>query len=282
MDVAYLIRKGGRSRGLRNETIKTYITSVNKFFRVYRLDPRHIAKKDIVQYLQQLRKWGRADSTINVHLNALKFFYEKVLGKKLTVNIPQSRIPKKLPAFLTQDEIKRLFSAIGNHKHLLMIKFLYATGMRVTEFVQLKVQHFEFNDNYGWVRDGKGGKDRLFVLAKKLKGEILAWISSNKLASHDWLFPGQGRHMSTSTVQHIIKKATQQARLTKRVSPHTLRHSFATHLIENGYAVTEVQPLLGHNSVNTTMIYLHMASPNLLKVQSPYDALAEKSVQDTS
>jgi integrase/recombinase XerD len=141
----------------------------------------------------------------------------------------------------------------------------------------LKVQHFEFNDNYGWIRDGKGGKDRLFVLAKKLKGEILAWISFNRLASHDWLFPGQGRHMSTSTIQLIIKKATQQARLNKRVSPHTLRHSFATHLIENGYAVTEVQPLLGHNSVNTTMIYLHMASPNLLKVQSPYDALTEKS-----
>lgn len=276
MYVPELIRKEGIRRGLRNETIKTYITCLNKFFRVYRLDPRAITKHDVESYIEQLRIWNKSDNTINVNLSALKFFYENVLGKKLTVNIPHKRIRKTLPTFLTKEETTRLFEAITNPKHQLMIKLLYATGMRVSELVKLKVRDFEFNENYGWVRDGKGGKDRLFIVAAKLKNELLEWVSVNKIGNDNWLFPGQVNHISTSTIQLIIKKATKQAKIHKNIHPHTLRHSFATHLIENGYAITEVQPLLGHNSVNTTLIYLHMASPNLLKVKSPFDSLSDQ------
>ena len=113
------------------------------------------------------------------------------------------------------------------------------------------------------------------VSSKKLKQELLHGIAKNKLNADDWLFLGYGRsHYSTSSIRTIIKKASKLAGIKKNVHPHTLRHSFATHLIENGYAVTEVQPLLGHNNIDTTMIYLHMASPNLLKVESPYDSLS--------
>jgi integrase/recombinase XerD len=274
MYVPELIRKEGIRRGLRTETIKTYITCINKFFRIYKFDPRAINKMDVQNYLDQLRKWGKADSTINVNLNALKFFYEKVLRKKLTISLVQSRIRKRIPTFLTQEETRKLLSVISNSKHQLMINLLYATGMRVSELIKLKVKDFEFNDNYGWVRDGKGGKDRLFIVALKLKEEILDLIKIKNLKDNEWLFSGNSNfHYSSTSIRQIIKKATEKACIKKNVHPHTLRHSFATHLIENGYAVTEVQPLLGHNSLETTMIYLHMASPQLLKVKSPYDTL---------
>ncbi len=274
MDISNLVRTEGARRGLRYETIRTYVNCLNKFFKVYRLDPFEVKKSDIFRYLDQMQKWNRSDNTINVHISALKFFYENVLNKKLTINIPTMRVRRKLPTFLTKEEIERLFLAISNHKHQLMVKFLYATGMRVGELVCIRVKDFEFNDNYGWVRDGKGGRDRLFVVALKLKDELLRWIDKNGLKHDDWLFPGQSGHISTSTVQWVIKKAVKQAGIHKNVHPHTLRHSFATHLIENGYAVTEIQPLLGHGNISTTMIYLHMASPDLLKVKSPYDLLA--------
>ena len=278
MNIPELMVKEGLRKGIRNKTIKTYVTCVNKFFRIYRKDPKQISKNDIENYLHRLIKWGRSGSTINVHLNALKFFYEKVLKKKLTINIKHTRVRKRLPEVLTKEEVSKLFSVIENEKHRLMIKLLYATGMRVSELVSLKVKNFEFNKNHGWIRDGKGGRDRLFIIAIKLKLELINWISQNKLTDDDWLFSGQGNsHISVQTIQAIVKNSTRKTGISKNVHPHTLRHSFATHLIENGYAVTEVQPLLGHNSINTTMIYLHTASPQLLKVKSPFDTLNENS-----
>jgi integrase/recombinase XerD len=160
MRVTELIQNEGLRRGLRPKTIKTYGYVLTKFFRVCHKNPLEISKSDIVGYLGNLRKWGKADNTINVHLNALKFFYEKVLNKKLTLRVQHKRVRKKLPTFLTKEETSQLFSAIKNKKHQVMIKFLYATGMRLSELVHLKVKDFEFNENYGWVRNGKGGKDR--------------------------------------------------------------------------------------------------------------------------
>ncbi len=273
MNVGELIRNEGLRRGLRFETIRTYIYVLNKFFRIYRKNPFEVTNSDIVKYIDQMHKWRKSDNTINVHLSALKFFYENVLNKKLTINIKHKKVRKSLPEFLTKEETTQLFGVITDPRHQLMIRLLYATGMRVSELVRLKVKDFEFNENYGWVRNGKGGKDRLFVIALKLKDELLDWVRRNCLIDDNWLFPGQSGHISTSTIQLIIRKAAKQAKIKKNVHPHTLRHSFATHLIQNGYAVTEVQPLLGHGNPNTTMIYLHMASPNLLKVESPYDSL---------
>ena len=191
-------------------TIKTYNYCLRKFFRTHRKDPKLITKKDVQAYLDQLIEWNKSRSTINTNLNAIKFFYEQVLKKRLTVKVRHSKVVKKLPTFLTQEEIKNLFTKIQNDKHLLMIKLLYATGMRVSELVSLKVRDFQFNNNYGWVREGKGGKDRLFIIAEKLKLELQRWISNNDLSLDDWLFHGQsGRHISTSTIRAIIKKAAK-------------------------------------------------------------------------
>lgn len=268
------LRKEGIRRNLSPRTIKTYYNCVQKFLRFNKKGLKFITKKDVENYLLRLIEKGSPGNTVNVYLNAIKFYFDKVLKRQLTVNIAYSKTPKTLPVFLTKEEVRRLFSAIGNEKHQLMIKLLYATGMRVSELASLRVKDFEFDQNYGWIRQGKGRKDRLFVIAHKLKDELLSWIETNKLIYEDWLFLGQGgRHISAQTLYLIVKKATKKAGIKKKVHPHTLRHSFATHLIQNGYAVTEVQPLMGHSKMETTMIYLHMASPNLLRVESPFDSL---------
>ena len=265
------MRKEGLRRNLSPVTIKTYMIIVQKFLRIYKKDIHSINKKDIEKHLE--RVYHQSGSTQNVHLSALKFLYEKVLHKKLTINIPMAKERKRLPGFLTKEEVSALFSQIINPKHKLMITLLYATGMRVSELVHLKVKHFHFEANYGWIRNGKGGKDRIFIIAEKLQFELQNWILSKKLNDEDWLFSGLNGYLTTSAVREILKSARKKTKIKKHVHPHMLRHSFATHLIENGYAVTDVQPLLGHKNLETTLIYTHLAAPKLTNIKSPFDTL---------
>lgn len=274
MDVSNLIRKEALRQGLRPKTMHIYCQCVHKFLYKCNKEPFSINQKDIRDYVDTFLERNAPGNTINVYLNAIKFFYEDVLHRKLTLDIKYSKIPQKLPVFLTQDEVIKLFEAITYPKHKLMITFLYSTGMRIGELLNLKVKDLELKLNYGWVRDGKGGKDRLFIIAEKLKIDLSNWIQENNLQTDNFLFEGEkGGAYSDSSVREILKFARRKAGIKKKVHPHMLRHSFATHLIQNGYAVTEVQPLLGHSSLNTTMIYVHMAAPNLLKVKSPFDNL---------
>ena len=125
----------------------------------------------------------------------------------------------------------------------------------------------------GWVRKGKGNKDRPFIIADRLRKRIQDYIKKEKLNHNDFLFNGRKGRMHPRTIQEIIKQTAKKAKLRKNIHPHTLRHSFATHLIEDGYNVSDVQPLLGHSSMQTTMIYVHLAAPKLLSVKSPFDNL---------
>ena len=183
-------------------------------------------------------------------------------------------MPKTLPTVLTKEEIIRLFDNIKNSKHKLSAELMYSSGLRVNELVNLKVMDFEFEKNYGWVRNGKGNKDRLFIVAKRLNERLQEFIKENKLSYESYLFKGNKRdHISKETINMIIKTAAKKAGIKKRVHCHTLRHSFATHLIEDGYGVSDVQSLLGHKSPETTMVYVHMASPKMLNIKSPLDNL---------
>ncbi|MCK4590070.1 MAG: tyrosine-type recombinase/integrase [Nanoarchaeota archaeon] len=271
MEVQKLIYKNGLLRGLSKQTIKIYVHVVNKFLKSVKKEPYQVTQNDIKNFLFKKLESGSPGNTINVYLNGFKFFFEIVLRRKLTVNIRYAKIPRHLPEFLTQEECIKFFSQIINAKHKLMITLLYSAGLRVSELLNLKVKDFQLEQNHGWVRGGKGGKDRVFILAEKLKGGLIGWINKNSLTSDDFLFSNKGRKMSSQTVRMIIKKTTKKARISKNVHPHTLRHSFATHLLENGYAVTDVQPLLGHSKIETTLIYTHLAQPKLLNIKSPYD-----------
>lgn len=278
MFIPELIRKEGLRQGLRPRTIQTYQHSVEKFFRIFRKEPHTITKKDIQDHLDRLLGRNAPGSTINVHLNALKFFYEQVLHRRLTINIKFSKTRKSLPDCLTKEETIKLFNAIPNQKHKFMIKFLYSCGLRINEFCHLQVQDLHLNENYGWVRNGKGGKDRPFVIAQSIKEELQQWIKSHELTADSWLFPGyQGKPYSDSSIREILWAAKKKANIPKRVYPHLLRHSFATHFIINGYSVLELQPLLGHSRLDTTMMYVHTAAQHLLNVKSPLDSLLKTS-----
>lgn len=275
MDVIELVKKEALRRRYSPKTISVYCYCLQKFLRAYRnVDPRTIKKHDVQQYLDTFVERDAPGNTINVHLNAIKFLYEEVLRKRLTVNIRYAKTPRTLPEVLTKEEVQQLFSAISNEKHLLMVLLLYSAGLRVNELVHLKVRDLQIDKNYGWVRNGKGRKDRLFIIAKKIKNDLQHWIESNGLLADDWLFKGRGTtHITTRSIQAIVQDMVKKAKIHKNVHPHTLRHSFATHLIENDYAVTDIQPLLGHSSPETTMTYVHLATNKMIKVESPYDSL---------
>lgn len=274
MYIPELIIKEGKRRGLSSKTIKTYRLCIKRFFDIYKKDPKEICKQDIKEFLDKLIEKGACGNTINVYLNALKFLYEEILGKKLTVKIKFSKVPKRIPEMLNKDETLSLFDAIENSKHKLMICLMYSAGLRVNELVNLKIQDIKIDEGYGFVRNGKGGKDRIFVIAEKLKTELKYFIDNEKLGAESYLFKGQkGRHISTQTIRAIIKTATKKAEITKNIHPHTMRHSFSTHIIENGYDVMTLQSLLGHKSPETTMIYVHSNVKKRINVKSPYDAI---------
>ncbi len=273
-----LIWKAGLRRGLRPATIKTYVYTVGKFLRCYHLEPHRVTKAAIENHLLRLIKEGRAGSTVNVHLQALCFFFREVLGKRLFIGLPPIRLRKRLPECLSQEEMSRFLAAITNLKHRLILIFTYGSGFRVSEVIGLKVKDLDLKAGYGWIRDGKGGKDRMFIIPEKLKAELREWIAAHGLQPDDWLFPGyKQQHYSDSSVREIVEKAARAAGLSmhhsKPITPHTLRHSFATHLLENGYSLMEVNKLLGHSRLETTMVYAHLADVKLTRVQSPYDAL---------
>jgi len=271
-----LIRKEGLRQGLRHRTIQTYQFCTNQFFRHCKKDPIQVNKNDIRNYLDHLLEKNAPGNTLNVHLNALKFFYEQILHRKLTVHIKFSKTPQKLPDFLTQEEISALINAIYNPKHALIIRLLYSSGMRISELLNLKVKDLELSQNHGWVRNGKSGKDRPFIIAQSLKEELQVWVKDKNV--DEWLFTGRNNSpYNDSSIREILKKAAKEAKITKKVHPHMLRHSFATHLLENGYAVTDVQPLLGHSRLETTLVYTHLVRPKLLQVQSPLDKLRGKN-----
>jgi len=272
MEILRKVRLECRRRNLSPRTEETYCFCIKKFLLQINKEEFQVTKRDVTNYLNYITEKNKSGSTINVYFNAIKFMLEDVMGKKLIWKKKFSKTPKKLPIFLTKDEVINLINNIPNEKHKLAIELLYGAGLRVSELLNLKIKDFQLESNYGWVRNGKGKKDRLFIIPFKLKNKIKEQIK-NKSEEVYLISRKDNKQLSRMTIQAIIKKAKMKAKINKKIHPHTLRHSFATHLIQNGYDVNSVQSLLGHNSSQTTMIYIHMASPNLINVKSPLDSI---------
>lgn len=275
MNFSEAIKKECERRRFSPRTIEAYQTCIEMFFRQTDKTPNQITKKDVREFLDKLMERGKSGGTIHVYLNALKFYFEECLGRNFRLNIKYCKRPLALPEVLTKEEITLVIGAIRNPKHRLMISLLYGAGLRVSELLNLKVKEISFENKYGFIRHGKGNKDRIFILPDSILSQLQELIKFENLSAEDCLFLTNRREIySPRSVAEIIKQACKNTGIKRRIHPHTMRHSFATHLIQNGNSVNEVQSLLGHKSPETTMIYVHLASPKMLNIKSPLDSLS--------
>lgn len=256
-------------------TVRTYIAAFEAFINYYEnLSPIEITEEQIKEYLLYLiEKKQVSESYQNVAINAIKFYYEQVLGGlRKFYQIDRPFKPHKLPSVLSTEEVQRIIGTIENLKHKCIILTIYSAGLRISELVNLKVADIDSKRMLIHVKGAKGKKDRYTLLSEKLLICLRQYFKEYK--PRDYLFEGQtGEEYATRNIQILFKTACRKARITKDVTVHTLRHSFATHLLENGTDLRYIQSLLGHESSKTTEIYTHITTKGMENVKSPLDGL---------
>lgn len=256
-------------------TFKNYMNLNKLFLDFIDKDPDQIDEDDIKGYIAEKLTERSAIATI-MFLAALKYSYSGILGKDITSNIKRPKREKKIPTVLTKKEVLELFKNLNNKKSKLMITLMYAAGMRVSELTSLKIEDLDFEENIGHIRQAKGKKDRIFNIPKFLSARLKRFANQQKETNQIYLFPGRnGKQMSSRNLQKIVNKAAEKSGIQKGVHCHTLRHSFATHLLENDVDIRKIQELLGHADLSTTQIYTHVSTEELKKISSPLDTLME-------
>jgi len=217
----------------------------------------------------------RSTSLINQHISAFKIFYSDILKNDWErIKIKRPKKVQKLPVVLSMDEVERLISVIINIKHRAMIMLLYSAGLRRSELLQIKLADIDSENMKIHVRQGKGKKDRFTILSPKCLDLLRLHYKLNRPKTY--LFEPQGNEGSTlapTSLTKILKKNAQKANIKKEVSPHTLRHSFATHMLEQGVNIKLIQRFLGHTSLRTTSVYLHLTNVDIKNVKSPLESM---------
>jgi integrase/recombinase XerD len=264
-----------RLRNYAPKTEQTYLDHVSRFARHFGRSPEQLGPEEIRDYQLHLVEQGVSWSLFNQAVCALRFLYRVTLKCPDAVEqIPFRKREKRLPSVLSPEEVQRLLGAVENRKHRLILMVLYATGLRVSEVVHLKVDDIDSARMVIRVRQGKGRKDRLVMLSPVLLEELRRYWRWHRPTL--WLFPGSDAEtpLSISAVQRVCQRARRAAGIQKQASPHTLRHSFATHLLEAGTDLRLIQTVLGHRSVSTTQLYTHVAAARIGATASPLDRLA--------
>lgn len=265
-------------RGLTPKTQKIYLREVSNYAKYFDKSPEELGEKELREYLLYLLNERKlAKGTYRFYYQGLKFLYKHTLKREDVVEkIRCPRGQKKLPVVLDLAEIKAMLSVIENLKHRALLTITYSAGLRVSEAAKLKVTDIDSKRMMVRVRQGKGGKDRYSILSQSAL-ELLRryW---RQYRPKEWLFEGKedGTHVCYTAIRNIFVEAKKRAGITKPASIHTLRHSFATHLIEAGTSLHHVQLLLGHRSPTTTTVYLHVSKMNLAQVCSPLDSIPEE------
>ena len=259
-------------------TIKTYLNEVQQFLQLIKATAAdEFTTQRLKDYLQYCyTKLKLSENTLHSRINALKFYYEQVLKKeKLFWEIPRPKKPLQLPNIFNQDEIAAIIKSVVNKKHKVMLMLAYSGGLRVSEVVTIKTYDIDSKRMTIFISKAKGKKDRIVTLSPVLLVMLREYALEYKPDKKGYLFAGntKGSSYSTRSLQEIIQAAKNKAGVMKPGSIHSLRHSFATHLIEKGTDVTMIQKLLGHNDLKTTLRYLHTSNKDLLKIISPLDDL---------
>ena len=258
-------------RNYSDRTIKTYLHYNKQFLKLCKKKPHEVTQKDIRWYLGVLIKWNRKPATVNLAHNALTFYYGQILKRKF-YNIPFQKNPETVKETITKEEIKQLINSTHNNKHKLMISMLYATGVRVSELITIKVQDIDFSRKLLRVKEGKGNKERYTILSNNVIDELNTYLKTRKNKSV-YLFETPTNHVTAATVQAVLKHAKKKARIPKPVTPHILRHSFATHLRDSGVQDSDIQKMLGHKHLKTTQRYAQVSVAHLQKIKNPHDQI---------
>ncbi len=262
-------------RGYGRPTRKNYMGHIRRFLSYQLMDYRNLTNDDVRKYLvYSLEEKNASHSFTNQAVSAIKFLFNHVLKRQgIDICLPRPKREKVLPDILSQDEIYKIFNSLENIKHKAIFYVTYSAGLRVSEVISLKAYDIDNNRMLIHVRQAKGRKDRYTLLSETTLGILRQYATKYKIG--EWLFQGQkeDNHISERTVQKIFKDACQKAGIKKNVSVHTLRHSFATHLLEAGTDLRYIQELLGHSNSKTTEIYTHVTKMDLAKIRSPLDSL---------
>ncbi|MFA6215190.1 MAG: site-specific tyrosine recombinase/integron integrase [Patescibacteria group bacterium] len=263
-------------RNFSPQTIKAYLYYNRDLVKFCQKDPRAVKESDIKQYVQYLFEKRKVSSaTARLALNALKFYYVNIqkrrFGYLMFSALPKR--PSRLPVVLSRDEVSKLLNSAINPKHHLILALMYSAGLRVGEVVKLKTEDIDLADKIIWVRQGKGGKDRQSLFSDKLFEALNELVGQKNVG--EYLFCGQKpkSHLTTRSAEKIFQKALKSANIKKPASCHSLRHSFATHLLENGTDIRYIQQLLGHRSLVTTQIYTRVSGKIIKAINSPFDRL---------
>lgn len=260
-------------RNLSKNTQRSYLEAVSGLAKHYKKSPDAISKDMIEDYLLYLKNGKKhAPNSVGSVVSGLRFLYNHVLSNE--DNAPQysSRKTRKLPSVLAQEEIWRIINASENMKHRLLLMTTYSAGLRASEVIVLKPEHIDSKRMLIKVENAKGGKDRYTLLSDRLLKELRYYYKTSRPKTY--LFPSSYKDRSLlcyESVRSIYEKARKKAGIKKGPGLHTLRHSFATHLLEAGYDIRKIQVLMGHKSLSTTMIYLHVSRETLSKIKSPLD-----------
>jgi len=263
-------------KGYSPHTQSAYLRCARHFTSHYMRSPEEMGEEEIRGFLLHLVRDRKASpATLSMYVNALKFLYNITLKRPETVKeIPHPKRPKTLPVILSPEEVLRVFAAIRSVKHKAIIATAYAAGLRISEVCGLRITNIDSQRMRIHVRSGKGKKDRYVMLGQSLLALLRQYYQAVR-PQGEYLFPGQNpqRHITPAAVRQVMRKVIRETGLSKKVTMHTLRHCFATHLLEAGTDIRILQVLLGHSSIRTTLRYTHITDRLVQKLVSPLDML---------
>ncbi|SRR3989344_1659771 len=259
-------------QGKSQKTIDAYLLHVNQFSKFINKPLEKSTEQDIKSYLALLMQKKIKPRSINLKLSSLKFLYKEILKKpEIILGVKSQKAGKKIPTYLTKEEIDKLLLATNNQKHKLLISLMLSSGLRISECVNLKTQDINLEEKTIHVKSGKGNKDRLTILSQKAVEEIKAYLAMRKHQSEYLFTKKSGKPLTPKLAQKILPILATKAGIQKRVTPHVLRHTFATLLLESGTNLRMIQEMLGHTNLNTTQIYAHISKEQLKAIKNPLD-----------
>jgi len=257
-------------RNFSRKTIRAYLGCLDDYFAYIKTVKKEPDIQAIKRYLLEKQTRGLSSQTINLYLQAIKYFYREIYKSNTTIDIKFAKTASKLPVVLSRLEIDKIISKIDNQKHKMIVALAYGCGLRVSEVVNLKIKDVDLDELIIHLKCAKGNKDRVTIFPEKLK-ESIKNIAVDKKGT-EYLFESQmGGKLTERSAQKVFENALHKADIKKEATFHSLRHSFATHLLENGVDVRYVQELLGHANIRTTQLYTKVTNPALRKIKSPLD-----------